>query len=80
MTFSVSVRGRCAGGNHVHLTLTVDGVAREITFELEEMKRGIAELGLEVRVLSRIRSAILESGADTFAQIKAAIEGKEFKV
>lgn len=75
---SVTVNGICAGGNHVHLTVTVGGRTRNFSLTRDDLALDGDEI--EAAAVSRIRSAVKEAGATNLAQIKAALEGKAFKV
>jgi len=81
MQFTVVVDGQCTGGNHVHLTVTSGAQSRQITLTRKDLQidfSNAAEISNVLYILLRAR--IKEYGAVTPAQIKAAIESKEFYI
>jgi hypothetical protein len=82
MQFTIGTITRCAGGNHWHVPVTVNGVSHVLRTTTAELKdAGPDSLG-EARssVISRLRSALLEAGAETFPQAGAALNNKTFEV
>jgi hypothetical protein len=86
MRFTVTVLGRCTGGNHLHLRLThpVSGVTREITLGREDLTDTDAtleerEAAATARVVSQLKEAGL-SASPTLNQIRTALEGREYRV
>ncbi len=79
MQFTVVVNGQCAGGNHVHLTVTAGAQSRQITLTRADLAVDFSSLDAVRDTLAiLLRSRIKESGATTPAQIKTAIESKGF--
>ena len=78
MTFTVNQLSRCAGGNHIDLTITVGAQAR--TIHLLQSDLTLEPDELRDAVITRVRSAVKESGATTAAEVKAAIEGQTYRV
>lgn len=80
MKFRVRINGACPGGEHVHAEISVAGGPwRQFEISRDEVRKPEAEERREV-VIQRLRSVVLESGAQTNAQIKAAIEAREWEV
>jgi hypothetical protein len=84
VTFQVGTITRCAGQNHYQVPLTIGGQQ----FVLHTTKQEVEAAGpanwqdpaAKDAVLARLKSAILESGAVTFAQIRTALEGNTYKI
>lgn len=68
---------RPTGCGHIHLPVTVNGLTRNVVFTAAQLREGGPETLAEAeeRLLSRLRSVLLEAGATTFAEVKAALEG-----
>ena len=80
MKFRVNIGSVCPGGGHVHGTISINGGPfRPFEMTREELSSPEPEEKREV-VIQRLRSAILESGATTPAQRKAAVEAREWEV
>lgn len=83
MRFRVTSITACAGGNHLHLQVQINGgAARSIVVTNEEID-AIAQDGdedLRQRGLLRMRSAILEAGATTPVQRRNAILNRDFEI
>jgi hypothetical protein len=81
MRFTVNALNRCSGQSHYHVNITVNGVARQLHFTREELQDEISDFDeARARVLIRLRSAVKEANATTFAQARTALETKEFQV
>ena len=78
MTFVVESLTRCAGQNHYRVTGTVNGEPATVDFLAADLSLDPGEV--RDAVFLRLRSAVKEAGAATFAQAKAAIEGRTFQV
>jgi len=78
MTFTINEITRCAGTNHWDFTVTVNSQTR--TFQLEKADLDREPGDLTKAGLTRVRSALLEAGATTWAEARTALIGKEFKV
>lgn len=78
MQFSTGVLTRCAGQNHYQLPVTIGGRTVTLHVTRDEMASDPPESLEEARemIITRLRSAIKEAGASTFAQVKTAIENK----
>ena len=79
MTIAIDSISRCAGLNHVHLVVRLNGGAPQTVTVLR------SDLDLEPgeqreAAISRVRSAIKEAGASTAGQIQTALVGKTFTV
>ena len=80
MRFRVNILGACAGGEHVRAEISVNGGPfRSFEISRDEVRSPAPDERREV-VIQRLRSVVLESGASTNAQIKAAIEAAEWQV
>jgi hypothetical protein len=81
VTFTVGTLSLCAGGDHVQVPVTIGGQAEDFKFARQELALDI-ETREEARqaILARMRSAVKEANATTNGQIKAALEGKVFKL
>jgi hypothetical protein len=80
MKFRVHLLSQCPGGGHIHGEISINGGAfRPFELSREEIKAAAAEENRE-QVVQRLRSVILESGATTPAQQKAAVEAREWEV
>lgn len=73
---------RCSGGNHYNLPITVGQRTITLHFTPEELQGDPRDDPEQLRelFLQRIRSAIIESGASTLAQRRAALENKTFGI
>lgn len=82
MTFSIGTLTRCAGQAHYHVPITIGGVTRVLETTVTELQAAAPEGHAEAReaIVSRLRSALLEVNATTFAQSRTALEGKTFEV
>lgn len=83
MQFLVGTVTRCAGTNHYTVPITVTGVGTFTLRTTVQEFQNAAPNGFEEAkdaVVSRLRSALLEASAVTFAQVKLALEGKTFSV
>ena len=83
MTFTINSVTRCAGLNHWTVTLTFGGgQQRSIDTDLAEFQEDQPENQMQARqaIIARVRSAVKEANATTFAAAKTALEGKTFKV
>jgi len=84
MTITVPLGGltRCPGGNHFFLEFSVNaGPVRTLAFTKDEMIQDLDDPEMKCGVVvSRLRAIWQEAGSPTWAQIKAGVEGKTFKV
>lgn len=82
MTFTTGTLTRCSGGNHYSLQVTIAGNVRTFKFDSTELQADPPADIAEARaaILTRLVSAAKEAGANTFAEVKTAIESKTFKV
>lgn len=86
MTFTVGTITRCsppAGtGSHYHVPLTIGGQVYTLETTAQEVQAVGPSSFAEAReaILARLKSAILEADAGTFAQIKTALEGNSYEV
>jgi hypothetical protein len=78
MTFSITEITRCAGNNHWTFTATANGETR--VFELQKSDMDMEPGELKSAALNRIRSALLEANASTFAQARTALINQNFKI
>jgi hypothetical protein len=80
--FTVGDITRCSGQGHYQVPVTVGAVTRTIHTTLEELQQAAPSTIDEARdaIIGRIRSALLEANAATFAQVQAALEGNTFEV
>lgn len=81
MQISVTVNGLCPGGEHVNLTLTSGAQSRPVTImraDLLAKPRAIADV-LDA-LIPLLRQRVLESGATSNAQRRAAIESAPFHI
>ena len=76
MTVTLSNLSRCAGGNHITVTVTTTQGSFPLRFTSEELADLEISDRAELReaVARRMRSAVLEADARTPAQIRAAVE------
>jgi hypothetical protein len=80
MIATITVGSVCAGNNHVHLNVTINGVTRTVTmsradFSIEPSLEDAKEL-LAILIRSRVKAA----GATTNNQIRNAIESAPFHI
>lgn len=85
MRFTIALVSQCAGGNHVHGTISINGgAAQPFRLTRDEIKGAADGVNTpdekRTLILQRLRSAVLESGATTNAQIKTAVEAQEWQV
>lgn len=79
MNFNISEITRCAGNGHYHCTVSVNGgPSRTITVLQADLQLDPEDL--ETAFLNRVRSAVKEASATTFAQARTAVIGKDFKI
>jgi hypothetical protein len=78
MTFTITEITRCAGLNHYRCVVTVNGVQRNIVVTKDDL--GLEPDEVEMSFLARIRSAVKEAGAITYAQARTALINKEFQL
>jgi hypothetical protein len=82
MQFTIGTITRCAGQGHYHVPVTIAGVEYPLVTsqgEVQELGGGTLEERRD-QILARIRSAIREANANTFAQVRTALETKTFSV
>lgn len=79
MRFTINSLTRCAGQNHIDLSVSVNGGAARIV-QINRDELGLDPDDLRTACLARIRSAVKEAGATTNAQVNTALVGKEFQV
>lgn len=77
MLFTLNNLGRCSGGNHVELTVTVNGQQHVVQCTQADIDLEPDEL--RAAVIARVRSAWKESSG-TPAQRRAAIISKDYQV
>lgn len=74
----------CAGGEHLELPVTVNGVQRTMRFTKTEFLEAGPDTHDEIReaMKFRLRSAVLEAttGTPTPLQVRNAVSGKTFEV
>ena len=82
MTFTVGTITRCSGNSHYQVPITIGGVTKTLYTSVPELQAAAPADHAEARdaVVGRLRSALLEANAVTFAQSKTALEGQEFEV
>lgn len=85
MTFTTGdTLAREGGGGCKHLTLpiTIGGVTRSLRFTMDELADEPPASIEEARrdILDRLRSAAKEANANTFAELRTALQSKTFKV
>ena len=74
---------RCTGLNHVRIPISIlNGPSGTVEFNITEFTERSASTLDEAKelVMHRIRSAMLEADAVTFAQRRTALETKTFEV
>lgn len=76
MQLTITVDGVCAGGNHVHLSVTNGQQTRTITLSRDDLTFEPSEY--ETVIAALIRSRVKQAGATTPAQIRSAIESGPF--
>ncbi len=83
MQFTIGTITRCIGQNHYIMPLTFGGgLQKDLKLTLAELQTDSLESIDDSRdaIIARIRSALKEANAITFAQSKTALETKTFKV
>lgn len=84
MVITTGTLTACAGGEHLVLPVTVNGVQRNVEFTRTDVLQAGPDSHEELRqaVLARLRSAVLEatSGTPTALQVRSAVSGKTFEV
>lgn len=82
MVFTIGDITRCSGQGHYQVPVTVGAVTRTIHTSLAELQQAAPGTIEEARdaIIARIRSALLEANAATFAQVQATLEGETFEV
>lgn len=82
MLFTIGVITRCAGNNHYHIPVTIGGTTKTVETDLAELQAVKPNTIEEIRteVVGRIRSALLEANAATFAQAGVALNNKPFHI
>lgn len=82
MQFTIGDITRCGGNGHYQVPVTVGAVTKTIHTSLAELQQAAPGTIEEARdaIIGRIRSALLEANAATFAQAQAALEGNTFEV
>jgi hypothetical protein len=81
MDFTVGTITRCQGTNHYTVPITVGGNTRNLQIMAADLQTDFENLD-EVKnaIIDRLRSAKKEAGANTFAQVRAALEGNTYKL
>lgn len=82
MEFTTGTATRCSGGNHYSIPITINGVTRDFNFTPDDIQE-VIDAGHDNRreqILTRLISAVKESGATTLVQIRNAISSKTFRV
>ncbi len=81
MEFTVNSLTRCAGQNHYVVTVTLESaVVRTFNVLKDEVFDSPTPDEVRDRGIVRLRSAIKEAAAVTFAQAQAAIVGNTYRV
>lgn len=82
MTFTIDALSQCDGGNHVTVTLTIDGKQITRTLMREDLIVDRDDVSLEERIKLRMASAVKEAttGNPTALQIRNALLSKTFEV
>jgi len=82
MTFSIIAISRCSGTNHITVGGTVAGEAVTRMYQASDFTSDEWDnfKGVELAILSRLKSYCKENGLNTFTEIKNGLEGKTFKV
>jgi hypothetical protein len=83
VTFTINSITRCAGGGHYDVTITLgNGQSGTLHTTKDELAGDPPASIAEARdaVLDRIRSALKEANAATWANIQSALVGQTFKV
>jgi hypothetical protein len=78
-TLTSRVLGVCDSGQHVSLELTIAGVTRTISIDRDRLTLNDPGDFLDAAIL-RLRSAVKESGASTWAQARAVIDSFSGKI
>lgn len=72
---------RCAGNNHFELPVTIGGVTVTMNLTPDDMAVDFASREeAKEALVARIRSAVKEANASTFAQVRSALDGMTFKL
>jgi hypothetical protein len=79
-TVVISSVTRCAGGGHVKISGTLDGIPKTLGITSEELLNYFSERTTEDRVLARLYYDIAENNLTTPAQIKNRLEGRTYKI
>lgn len=82
MVFTVGDITRCSGQSHYLVPITIDGVTRTLLTTVQEFQDAAPANHEEARnaIVGRLRSALLEVNATTFAQVQNALEGNTYEV
>lgn len=82
MTFHVNLLSRCsASGIHYPLEVVIGAQTHVIEMTKDDMELDFATKDdAKEAIIARVRSAVKEANATTFAQAKVALEGKDFKL
>lgn len=84
MVITTGTLTACAGGEHLELPITVNGVQRTMRFTKTEFLASRPDTHDELResIMLRLRSAVLEAttGTPTPLQVRNAVSGKTFEV
>lgn len=77
----ITAISRCAGLNHIHLTVTTPRGSRSFTILQSDLSNGGDDETLEQRLLDRLKQLIREAraaGNTSFAQIRTYVLNREF--
>lgn len=78
MNLTIKIDGFCAGGNHIHMTITAGGKDFPLTLEKEDFN--LTPSDIEVAAVTLLRSFVKKSGLTDWGQIKTAVEAEVFKL
>ena len=83
MTFTVNTLTRCSGQNHYTVNLTFAG-GPTVNLKVDKGEMDFDPMAdkdaARQEIVDRLRSAVKEANATTFAQARTALETKTFKV
>lgn len=81
MTFRVTGLAECPAGNHITMTVLINGsIERQFLVGVDTLKTEGDDLPIETKAFLRLNSAIKEAGARTKLQVRNAILNKDFQV
>ena len=77
MDITVQITGQCPSSGHINFRVTTPKGVKDITLHKSDFQLEPDEWESALAIV--LRSFIKESGLTNWAQIKTAIEGKEYK-